>query len=285
MTDRFRILLNRISAQLNEKDIRSLALMCKIPESQRAGMKDGISLFDNLIKRDIINENKLDSLKIMLKNLSPKRRDLIREIENFGNGTQDDKSSTLTSIVSVQSSITPSVSRSDVVSTCCTFQCSCMMASCHNYNCKIPWSYVLAAAFFLTCFLFIALFWYADVPKVSEAIASDEHVRKSGPFILCAIIVLFLACLLSICFIKKRQNRRQNQNAPSARNQNSAGMQEVRKENVTEGRDAKRVGKSKTKNMGIPNVGFSRYDGHNEVLDSGTEDIDTDQDNVSRDLN
>ena len=197
MTDRFRILLNRISAQLNETDIRSLVHMYNIPECQRAGMKDGISLFDNLMKRDIINENKLDSLKKMLKNLNPKRRDLIKEIQNFENGTEDDAYSTLTSVVSpAPSSITPPVGSFDARSTCCTLQCPCMMVSCYNCRCKLPWSYVLATAFFLTCFLFIALFWYADVPKVSEAIKSDEQVRKSGPFILCAIIVLFLVCLL-----------------------------------------------------------------------------------------
>ena len=285
MTDRFRILLNRISAQLSEKDIRSLVHMCKIPECQRARMKDGISLFDNLMKRDIINENKLDSLKKMLKNLNPKRRDLIKEIQNFENGTEDDAYSTLTSVVSsVPSIITPPVSSSDVKSSCCTLECPCMMVSCYKSSCEIPYSYVLAAAFFLTCFLLIVLFWYANVPKVSEAIASDEHVKESGPFILCGIIVLFLVCLLSICFMKKRHNRGSNRSALSAGNE-KVGMQKVQEEYVTESRDVKRASKRKTKHAGITNVGFSRHVHGDEASDSGTEDIDTDEVAVSREQN
>ena len=274
MTDRFRILLNRISAQLSEHEVRCLVHMCNIPEFQRATIKDGISLFDNLMKRDCINEHKLDSLKNVLKNLSPKRRDLIRLIEKFENGTQDDASSTLTSVVSVTSSITPVVRSTDVnTSPCCTLKCPCMVILCYKCRCKTRWSYVLASAFFLTCFLSIALFWYADVPKVSAAITSDEHVRKSGPFILCAIIVLFLACLLLIYYIKKRQNPGSSQIALSSRNQN--GTQEVLEERDAKSKDAKRVGKSKTRNKGISNALFPRYD-HDE--DAGNCDTDTDQD-------
>ena len=238
-------------------------------------MKDGISLFDNLMKRDCINEHKLDSLKNMLRNLSPKRRDLITLIEKFENGTQDDAASTLTSVVSVTSSITPGVRSSDVnTSACCTLKCPCMLISCYKCRCKTHWSYILATVFFVTCFLFIALSWYADVPKVSAAIKSDEHVRKSGPLILCAIIVLFLACLLLICHIKKRQNPGSNQIALSARNQN--GTQEVWEERDAKSKDAKRAGKSKTRNEGISNALFSRYDDHDQ--DSGNCDTDTDQD-------
>ncbi|CAB3982550.1 uncharacterized protein LOC111323014 [Paramuricea clavata] len=230
MANRFRILLNWISARLNEHEIRSLVLMCDVPESLRAGLKDGISLFDNLIKRDIINEHKRDKLKLVLKNLSPKRRDLIREIENFENGmpTRDDVSSTLSSNVSMPSTITP-VSRSDMKETrketCCTIDCPCMVMSCYKYGGKIRWSYVVLSTFFLVCLLIVALLWYADVPKVNEAITSDEHVKKAGPFVLLAIVVLFLACLFSMCYVKKRRDRQSKKNATAAGNQN--GMQEV----------------------------------------------------------
>ena len=238
-------------------------------------MKDGISLFDNLMKRDCINEHKLDSLKDLLRNLSPKRRDLVRLIEKFENGTQDDASSTLTSVVSVTSSITPNARSSDVnTSPCCTLKCPCMLISCYKCKCRCPhWSYVLASAFFLTCLLFSTLFWYADVPKVSAAIKSDEHVRKSGPYVLCAIIVLFLACLLSICYIQKRRNRR-SKYALSAGNQN--GIQEVREESVSKSRDTKRAGKSKARNVGIPNAVFCRHVDHDEDLDSANLYINTD---------
>ena len=283
MTDHFWVLLTRISAQLSEHEVRCLVHMCNIPECQRAAMKDGISLFDILKKRDFINEHKLDSLKNLLRNLSPKRRDLVRLIEKFENGTQDDASSTLTSVVSVTSSITPNVGSSDVnTSPCCTLKCPCMLISCYKCRCKTHWSYVLATAFFVTCFLFIALFWYADVPKVSAAIKSDEHVRKSGPYVLCAIIVLFLASLLSICYIKKRRNRR-SKYALSAGNQN--GMQEVREESVSKSRDTKRAGKPKARNVGIPNAVFSRNVDHGEDLDSGNLCINTDEDALSRDFN
>ena len=182
MANRFRMLLSWISVRLNEGEIRNLVSMCNVPEGQRAEIKDGLSLFDYLIKRDFINEHNLGRLKTMLKNLCPKRRDLIIGIENFENGvsTHDDTSSTLTSIRSIPSTICH-VSRSDVKETCCTLECPCIMVTCYKYTGKISWSYVGYFVFFLTCILIVVLLWYADVPKASEAIASNEHVKKAAP--------------------------------------------------------------------------------------------------------
>ena len=266
MANRFRILLNWISARLNEQEIRSLMLMCEVPESQQARMKDGISLFDNLIKRDIINEHKLDKLKMVLKHLCPKRRDLIREIEKFENGTktQDDASSTLTSVGSMPSTVR-SISRSDEKETWCTVECPCMKMSCYKYGVKIAWSYVVLSVFFLICFLIVVLFWYANVPKVSDAIASDKHVEEAGPFILIAIAVIFLAFLLSTCYMRKRRDCRQY-----AATGNQNGMQEVQTRNF-----AMRV-----TSAGISNLGndedIADFMSGNPDTDSGTEDPDTD---------
>ena len=143
MANRFRILLSWISARLNEQEIRNLVSMCDVPEGQRAEMKDGISLFDHLIKSDFINEHNLCRLKTMLKNLSPKRRDLIIRIQSFENGllTHDDASSTLTSVRSIPST-TCHFNRSDVKETCCTMECPCMVVTCYKYTGKIAWSYV-----------------------------------------------------------------------------------------------------------------------------------------------
>lgn len=296
MANRFRILLNRISGRLNEHEIRSLVHLCDVPEGLRAGLKDGISLFDNLIKRDVINEHKLGKLKLVLKNLSPKRRDLVREIENFENGIptgdnasstlNSDVSSTLNSDVSLPFTITP-VSRSDMKETrkketrketCCTIDCPCMVMSCYKYGGKIRWSYVVLSTFFLVCFLIVALLWYADVPKVNEAITSDEHVKKAGPFVLLAIVVLFLACLFLMCYVKKRRDRQSKKNATAAGNQN--GMQEVRARKLAINLRETRAGTSKIENKKKSNFGFSRY-----IDDFGAEDLDTDQDAVSRGSN
>ncbi len=220
--NRFRILLNWISARLNEQEIRSLVLICNVPEGQRARMEDGISLFDNLIKRDIINEHKLDKLKMMLKNLCPRRRDLIREIEEFENGgiqtqADDDKSSTLTSVLSMPRSM-PSTIKPGIREPCCIINWPCIAMSCYN----VSWSYALLTAIFIIFFIIpITLFWYADVPKVSEAIASEKHVKEAGPFILIAIVVVYVACLLIMCCVKKRRrNRRSNQSATTTQNRN-----------------------------------------------------------------
>ena len=268
MANRFRILLNWISARLNEQEIRSLMLMCEVPESQQARMQDGISLFDNLIKRDIINEHKLDKLKMMLKHLCPKRRDLIREIEKFENGTktQDDASSTLTSIGSMPSTVR-SISRSDEKETWFTVECPCMKMSCYKYGVKIAWSYVVLSVFFLMCFLTVVLFWYANVPKVSDAIASDKHVEEAGPFILIAIAVLFLAFLFSTCYMRKRRDCRQY-----AATGNQNGMQEVQTRNF-----AMRVTSAGISNLGKiddEDIADSRAEGTDTV--SGTEDPDAD---------
>ena len=262
MANQFRLLLNKISCQLNEQDLRSLVHMCDIPEGLRSGMKDGISLFDNLIKRDIINEHNLDRLKMMLKNLSPKRRDLIKQIENFENGTylQDDRSSTLTSIVSITST-QKSVATSDTAKPteiCCTLECPCLMIVLKKFRFKIASSYIVLTALFSLSFLLVALFWYAGVPKITESIESHKHLKKSGPFILIGIIVMYVICLFSMRYARKRRTRQSNQSAAATGIED--GMKEFR---------TKRSGKNQLNSAGLTkvennrttstNYGFSRY--------------------------
>ncbi|XP_028404683.1 uncharacterized protein LOC114527234 [Dendronephthya gigantea] len=219
MANQFRLLLNQISSQLSENELRNLVHMWDIPEGLRSGMKDGISLFDNLIKRDIINDHKLDKLKMMFKSLSPKRRDIIKEIENFENGTysQDDKSSTMTSAWSVKSTLTALAHpRSDIgkpTKICCKLDCPCLTIIFKKFRCKIPCSYIVLTTLFLLNLLIVTLFWYARVPQITEFIESHKHLKEAGPFILIGIIVVYVICLFPTRYWRKRRSRRSNQRA------------------------------------------------------------------------
>jgi hypothetical protein len=253
--------------------------MCDVPEGQREKIKDGISLFEYLIKRDIINEQKLDKLRTMLKNLGTKRRDLIKKIDDYEKGILDDKSSTMTSNGSMMNNVgsMPVIGRSfskpDIKEAWCTVECPCMMMSCYKYSGKIAWSYVAYFAFFLTCFLTVVLLWYADVPKASEAIASDEHVKEAAPFILVGIVILFLAFFFVLCYVKKRRDRQPKHNTEIAEEEN--GMQEVHTRNLA--MSTGRPGRSKIekKRTDASNLAFIEDDA---IADSGAEDLDADQD-------
>ena len=270
MTDPFRVLLNSISAKLNEQEIRSLVLMCDVPEGLRAGMKDGITLFDNLVKRDVINERKLGNLKNVMKNLNPKRRDLIREIENFENRSsmQDDASSTLTSFVSISSTNTAAVpSQPNTKETCCKVECPCVMILCYKYKGKIPWSYLVLTVFFLICFIILVVFWYTDVPKVTKAITSDKHVKDAGPYILVVIVMVYFICSLLMCYVKKRRNNRSND---ENRMQELGGIQEeYRTQRRTRNVQEVKASTSKIENnKASRNFGFSRYVNDEDILEA-----------------
>ena len=296
MANDFRILLSWISARLNEQEIRNLVSMCDVPEGQRAEMIDGISFFDHLIKRDLINERNLGRLKRMLKSLSPQRRDLIKEIQNFENGefTGNDASFTLTSVRSIPFTratgrsipSTPTsdrsipstiryVSRSDVEETCCTVGCPCMMMTCYKYS-KIPWSYVGCFVFFLTCFLTVVLLWYANVPKASEAIASNEHVKEAAPYILIGIVVLFIACLFLLYYVRKRLNRQPEHSAITTDEEH--GLHEVHTSQLA--MSTSRAGTSKI-NKNRTGSANCKLINREVASDSATEDVDTDQDAIS----
>ena len=272
MTDPFRVLLNSISAKLNEQEIRSLVLMCDVPEGLRAGMKDGITLFDNLIKRDVINERKLGNLKKVVKNLNPKRRDLIREIENFESRSsiQDDASSTLTSLVSISSTNTAIPSQPNMKEICCKVECPCVMILCYKYKGKIPWSYLVLTVFFLICFIILVLFWYADVPKVTKAITSDVHVKDAGPYILVVIVMVCFICSLLMCYVKKRRNNRSNYEIRMQE------LGEIQEEYRTQRRtrdvqEVKAISTSKIENdKASRNFGFSRYVNDEDILETAS---------------
>ena len=151
-----------------------------------------------------------------------------------------------------------------------------MMVTCYKYTGKIAWSYVGCFVFFLTCFLTVVLLWYADVPKASEAIASDEHVKKAAPFILIGITVLFIACLFLLYYVRKRRNRQPEHSARTADEEH--GLQEVHTSQLAI--STSRVGTTKiAKNRtGSTNFGCISDDA---IVDSGDEDLDNDQDPIS----
>ena len=78
--DSFKILLNNISHELDEENLRSLLSLSAVPGSLKSRMKDGWMLFDYLMKVNFISKDKLGNLRELLRRMRPKRRDLSMNI-------------------------------------------------------------------------------------------------------------------------------------------------------------------------------------------------------------
>lgn len=169
-------------------DLRSLISICKVPESRRAEMTDGLSLFEHLIQRNIISEVKLDELKEILVSLRPKRRDLVRLVNDYqGLPTEEDDCSGIVRISRFPLG-------GEHQTPCCTVNWSCLKISCF----KIHSCYVAICVLFVVAVLACSLFWFGNVPKISEHLDADRDRKNAGIYVIVALCVLFLLLLLAV---------------------------------------------------------------------------------------
>ncbi|XP_046864465.1 uncharacterized protein LOC124458193 [Xenia sp. Carnegie-2017] len=223
MATPFKALLCLLSSKLNNQEVKQMVLLSSVPESVRSDINDGLSLFENLIQRDIINKNNLKNLKAIFDQVHPKRRDLINEIVYFEeNGTlnKEDSLKAIRFCAQQLQTIESNQPKTENVSTTngCIIQspcCTCQIVSCSA--CNIPAIYVILTIVIFISVLFVILLWYADVPKASHSIKSNDAAKKAGPFIITLMIVTYIAALC-ILYLKRRSNLSNNSGAePSSR--------------------------------------------------------------------
>ncbi|CAB3982372.1 FAS-associated death domain [Paramuricea clavata] len=81
--DSFRLLLNEISHQLTDDNLRSLIHIYNVPGGIRRNMNDGLALFDYMITQDYISREKIGNLRNLIRKLRPRRKDLVRVVDNY----------------------------------------------------------------------------------------------------------------------------------------------------------------------------------------------------------
>ncbi|XP_028412973.1 uncharacterized protein LOC114535853 [Dendronephthya gigantea] len=196
--DSFRLLLNDISHELTEKNLQSLLHISGVPDGVRENIKDGLTLFRHMITHDQISHEKIDHLRDLIRQIRPRRRDLVKKVDNYikKEFETDDVRTVVGDFIAsteVQESGSPafSASHETAVSPVCTIDCAYMNCTCRRVpSCYTPIIVLLVSATILT-----AVFWYADVPGVSDNIKSNSNLKRAGLYIIIAEIGLLLAVI------------------------------------------------------------------------------------------
>ena len=207
MTNRFKLLLHNISNELDEKELRSLISLCDVSQNRRAEITDGMKLFEHLIQRDVISEEKINGLKELLKSLSPKRRDLINFVNDYM-GLSPIEEDDCSHIVNVPMHRSVSTQEGDKVP-CCTVSWPCLTGSFY----KVHSVYTVLFVIFLIAIVICCMFWYGNVPHISDYLRADEHLKKAGTYIIiCIICICFPVSLICVFYGRKRCKRHRNDN-------------------------------------------------------------------------
>ena len=228
--DPFDVLLSEISNDLNQDNLRSLIQVCRyyITESQRERIKDGLEVFEILRRRDKVtsDRDKICNLLEIIKALRPKRRDLVRKVENFIKDRYVDLPERvviidytpdvqeLESSTSSEDGLTLSKSDQEIErprstsftllsrALCCKVDCDCCAFNCYSKRVP-PWVYGTLSAVL------------ASVAVIIAVLAWTEHVipskvGKYGTSVLGALAVF----LLFLCF-RARRHKTQSVNFSS----------------------------------------------------------------------
>lgn len=212
--DSFKILLNNISHELDEENLRSLLSLSAVPGSLKSRMKDGWMLFDWLLKVNFISRDKLGNLRELLRRMRPKRRDLVSLVDEYikKEYDTDDLSEVIHNFSdSLEKHLV--ISMDDSQTACCKFNCECYW--------RFPSCYVPLIAFVSILLIFACMSWYEDVPKITEYLNSHEDRKKLGKYVIAALFLLLLG--LSIAYGRKKWSSRRELEHANFTVQNPAG--------------------------------------------------------------
>lgn len=210
MVEPFRRLLYGISKELSNQDLEDLLFICKVPASAKEDMKDGKSLFKYLEERGVVNEQRIDSLREILKHLHPKRRDLFRLISEYQMTTTDDVRSNRTddtssfSMVSIDDrSISAKTIQDNKHKTYCSVDCVCIR--CHGCSITKPFCCCYGTAVLLLFILLTVLvFWFAGKPRtVYEYLNAKEYRKDVGIIVVGVLSFLLVAVILPYLLVKR----------------------------------------------------------------------------------
>ena len=211
--DPFRILLNNISNELEEKDLQSLKNVCAqwIPGGQREKIQDGWDFLNHLRRLNIIGDEpeKVANLLMIIKVL--KRRDLSHLVKKHIAKYYEQPEEIFNSVrasESLHSSLTLRNNQLalNIESTAFRSSTPCWVLNC--FCCELT-CYSSCLIFVTVLFAFFAvaavLAWYANIPEVTSSIKSNDDWNRAGPFIIG--FLLFIAVFsAAIChfFLKRR---------------------------------------------------------------------------------
>lgn len=200
--DSFKILLNNISHELDEQNLQSLLSLCSVPGGSRSRMKDGWTFFDYLMKIDYISKDKLGNLRELLKRMRPRRRDLVRLVDDYikKEYDTDDVSEIIANFSDswekhmVNPVGYPDPENHDISPACCKVNCVCYW---HFPSCYVP-----LITFVAVLFVFVCISWFADFPKITNYLNENENRKNLGKYVVGALFLLLV--VLSTFYGRKK---------------------------------------------------------------------------------
>ena len=218
--DPFQILLNNLSNELDERNLQSLIHVCGdlIPACQRERIISGWQAFSILRQLNVIGREpeKIRNLLTIIKELRPKRRDLVDKIKCHIQNNCEEPDSILKDFES-SSDCTPPlrvISRSSTPLShvpqedCCRIRCCGLACSC-NPCCDVRCCCVILALLLFFLAIVAALAWYSSIPVVSERLNSDDDIKRAGPFVISSLGFLAVCSVISVVYIRCCRPRNQ----------------------------------------------------------------------------
>ena len=208
--DNFQLLLNNLSIELGEGNLRSLIHICGqfIPGGQRDNIRNGWDVFATLRHENAIGDSpeKLKFLLKIMRELRPRRRDLVSMVKMYieQNYPQEAKS-ILNDVVEsnrVESSGEFSFPSSqppwtpilvDDPHPCCVFRTGCFNCGCTRCCCNCCCCCVILMIFFLLLTVASVLVWYTNIfPEVKDS-KTPKYVGPLVTFVFGFLAVSFFS--------------------------------------------------------------------------------------------
>lgn len=205
----FQLLLNNLSDELHERNLHSLIHVCgdHIPGAQRERITTGWDAFTILRQRNVIGSEpeKMKNLLAIIKELRPKRKDLVLKIKRHVQDNYEEPNLILKDLESssdipghrpfrVPSTSMPHIRQED----CCHIHCSGLACSCNPCCDACCCCVILAILFTLVAIVTLMAWWLAG---------NDEHLKitHNHQAVLSVVVVFgFLAVLsvISVIYIR-----------------------------------------------------------------------------------
>ena len=209
----FKILLNNLNGELDQRNLESLVHVCweLIPGGQRERITSGWEVFSVLLRQNAIGEEprKMAFLLRIIKELRPKRRDLVGMVKRYIEEHYEQPEEILTDFESSSDGyiVIPRSPTPTSFHDCCSVRCWCFNCSC-TPCCSGFCYFVIIAVFFIFLAIAAALLWYV-FPRFCKLFNSNDDLRVAGPVIIAGLLAL-AACCISFGIYIKRRNRQLN---------------------------------------------------------------------------
>ena len=207
----FQLLLNDLSNELHERNLHSLIHVCGdlIPAGQREKISSGWEAFSILRQLNVIGiePEKMANLLAIIKELRPRRKDLVLKIKRHIQNNYEDPDLILKDLESssdftlrfnaISRSSTPI---SQIISQipqedCCRIRCCGLDCIC-NLCCDACCCCVILALLFFFLTIIAALAWY------SKCIHIDDNTKTAGPFVISILAFVTVCSVISVIYIR-----------------------------------------------------------------------------------